>query len=125
MADDNVLPIPNLDLPQQHFILTQPSLSRLHSDARTALLAGIKADQMAPYLRALVSSGVLPEDEGFLKELEAKNEAELKKFDERREEAEKLEGETDVVEAIRGKAMYLTQIGDKVSFNYESGILLV
>jgi hypothetical protein len=29
-------------------------------------------------------------------------------------EVEKLEGETDVVEAIRDKANYLTKIGDKV-----------
>lgn len=113
MADENVLPIPNLNLPQQHFILSQPSLSHLHSDARDALLAGIKADQMAPYMRAVVASGTLPADDKLLKELEEKNEAELKKFDERRDEAEKLEGETDVVEAIRGKAIYLTQIGEK------------
>jgi flagellar motility protein MotE (MotC chaperone) len=40
----------------------------------------------------------------LLKELEETNEAELKKFEERRGEAEQLESETDVVEAIWDKA---------------------
>ena len=44
MADDIVLPIPNLTLPQHQFTLAQPSLSHLHDDARKALLAGIEKD---------------------------------------------------------------------------------
>jgi 26S proteasome regulatory subunit N7 len=114
MSEDAVLPIPNLRLPEHHFVLLQPSLSHLHAGAREALLAGIRADAMAPYLRAVVASGAVPADAKLLAELEKENEDALKKFEERREEAEKLEGETDVVEAIRDKAAYLTKIGDKV-----------
>ena len=45
MADDAVLPIPDLKLPQLYFILTKPSLSHLHEDARRDLLEGIKNDR--------------------------------------------------------------------------------
>jgi 26S proteasome regulatory subunit N7 len=114
MAEDAVLPYPNLRLPEHHFVLLSPKLSHLHAHAREALLAGIRADAMAPYLRAVVASGALPSDAKLLEELEKENLDALRKFDERREEAEKLEGETDVVEALREKATYLTRIGDKV-----------
>jgi hypothetical protein len=40
--------------------------------------------------------------------------AELKKFEERQAEPEKLEDERDVVEAFPNKANCLTKIGDKV-----------
>lgn len=44
MADDIVLPIPNLDLPQQLFLLANHKFAKLHPDATKQLLAGIKAD---------------------------------------------------------------------------------
>jgi hypothetical protein len=44
MADDIVLPIPNLKLPQYHFILTEPKLAHLHEKAGVDLLKGIEAD---------------------------------------------------------------------------------
>jgi 26S proteasome regulatory subunit N7 len=73
---------------------------------------------MAPYLRSVLSSNQLVSDktnESLLKELEDTNEAEPKKFEERRAEAEKFEGETDVVEATRDKAYSLTNTDDKTS----------
>ncbi len=45
MADDIVLPIPNLSLPQQLFVLSTPSLTALHENARTELLKNIEADR--------------------------------------------------------------------------------
>jgi 26S proteasome regulatory subunit N7 len=47
MADEVVLPIPNLRLPQNLFILSNPLLTHLHSDARKELLEGIKADRQS------------------------------------------------------------------------------
>lgn len=46
MADEVVLPIPNLALPQNLFVLSNPTHAHLHENARTELLAGIKADSM-------------------------------------------------------------------------------
>lgn len=114
MAEEVVLPYPNLTLPQQFFLLSTPSLSSLHADARAKLLEGIKADQMAPYYRVVTAASALPVDAALLQELEAVNKAELDKLDERLAEAEKMEGDTDVVDLLKEKAMYLTRIGEKV-----------
>lgn len=45
MAEDIVLPIPNLNLAQQLFVLSKPGLAALQNDARKTLLEGIKADR--------------------------------------------------------------------------------
>ena len=95
--------------------------------------------EMAPYYRALLSHSSssaptspaspmspgsssrltlqvqLPEDPALLARMEKANEEELKKLDERLEEAEKTEGETEIADALKARATYLTKIGDKVS----------
>ncbi|KAF8633469.1 hypothetical protein AX15_001429 [Amanita polypyramis BW_CC] len=115
MADDIVLPIPNLDLPQQLFVLSKPQFAGLHDVAKASLLDGIKTDQMAPYYRMIATAAPsgLPLDQGLLEEMENLNEEELKRLDERLEEAEKTEGESEISDALRAKANYLTRIGDK------------
>ena len=45
MADDAVLPIPNLTLAQHYFVLSSPSLKHLHESARKSLMEGIEADR--------------------------------------------------------------------------------
>ena len=114
MAEENVLPIPNLALPQEYFVLQQPSLSHLHDNARVALLEGITADQMAPYYRLVVAANVLPLDQTLLDRLEKENTAELERLDKVLKEAEETEGESDIADALRAKASYLTRIGEKV-----------
>ena len=88
---------------------------------------------MAPYYRALIALQhppttpgspaspttprqqiPLPEDNVLLEKMEAANAEELKKLDERLEEAEKTEGESEIADALRARATYLTRIGDKV-----------
>ncbi|KAF8271912.1 PCI-domain-containing protein [Lactarius quietus] len=113
MAEDNVLPIPNLALPQECFVLQQSSLSHLHDNARVALLEGITADQMAPYYRLVVAANVLPLDQALLDRLEKENTAELERLDKVLKEAEETEGESDIADALRAKASYLTRIGEK------------
>lgn len=49
--------------------------------------------------------------------MERENEEELKKLDERLQEAEKTEGESEIADALKARATYLTRIGDKVSNN--------
>jgi 26S proteasome regulatory subunit N7 len=44
MADEVVLPYPNIQLPQAAFILSQPNLSHLHAQAKKELLEGIEND---------------------------------------------------------------------------------
>jgi len=46
MAEEEVLPIPNLLIAQNLFVLSNPNLKRLHEKARVELVEGIKADGM-------------------------------------------------------------------------------
>ena len=68
---------------------------------------------MAPYAKTLPSS-LQPPSSDLISKLEAKNEEELKKFDDKIKSAEESLGETDPAESMREKAGYLCQIGDKV-----------
>jgi len=113
MSEDIVLPYPNLELAQFYFILSSPTLSHLHENARAELLKGIQADQMAPYYQIVTSTGALTSDPTILESMEKANVEELEKFAERLAEAEKTEGESDIADALRAKATYLTRIGDK------------
>ncbi|TFK63027.1 proteasome 26S subunit [Pluteus cervinus] len=114
MADDIVLPIPNLKLPQQLFILTNPRLNHLHDEARKVLLAGIEADKMGAYYRGITStSSVLPLNKTLLESLEKENAEELQKLDERLEEAQKIEGESEISDALKARANHLTRIGER------------
>jgi hypothetical protein len=73
---------------------------------------------MAPYYKSITaSSSVLPVDKALLATLEKANEEELKKLDERLAEAEKTEGESEISDALKARANYLTRIGDKVHTN--------
>jgi len=70
---------------------------------------------MGPYYKSVTSSSsVLPLDKAFLAEMEKANEEELAKLDERLSEAEKIEGESEISDALKARANYLTRIGDKV-----------
>lgn len=72
---------------------------------------------MAPYYRSITSaSSVLPLDKALLESLEKANEDELKTLDDRLAEAEKTEGESEISDALKARANYLTKIGDKVRF---------
>ena len=85
----------------------------------------VPSQEMAPYYRALLTtcnppstsptspmspSGSrhimvfpLPEDKALLQRLEKANEEELKKLDERLEEAEKTEGESEIADALKAR----------------------
>ncbi|KAH9832858.1 PCI-domain-containing protein [Rhodofomes roseus] len=113
MPEDVVFPIPNLALPQNLFILSQSHLAHLHENARKEFLAGIQADQMAPYYRSVTAASSLPLDQALLDSMEAANKADLEKLDKRLEEAEKTEGESDIADALQAQANFFTRIGEK------------
>ncbi|KAG8802240.1 hypothetical protein FRC16_010135 [Serendipita sp. 398] len=142
MADETIPPYPNLSVAELSYRLLASSLAHLHHTSQVALLDAIKADEMGPYYRSLyetpsitinpLASPRLPQsprlmraqleagplgrrDETLQAELDDKNTKELAKLEERIEEAEKTEGESEIAEAWRAKAMYLTRIGEKAS----------
>ncbi|KAJ9107827.1 hypothetical protein QFC19_002733 [Naganishia cerealis] len=113
MADNDSVPIRiNLKLPQYVFQLQEQDLSSLHEQAKKSLWEGIETDEMAPFAKTLPSS-LQPPSSDLIAKLEAKNEEELKKFDEKIKAAEESLGETDPSESMREKAGYLCRIGDK------------
>lgn len=75
---------------------------------------------MAPYLAALLAdpstSKLISPDPALLPKLEALNKEELKKLDDKLEDAEKNLGETEISDALRAKALFLARIGNKVRF---------
>lgn len=77
---------------------------------------------MAPYYESLTSdpttSHLLTLDTNLLTSLQSKNKEELNKIDEQLEDAEKNLGSTEIAEALRSKATYLSKIGDKVCLLY-------
>ncbi|KAI0934895.1 hypothetical protein AcV5_006589 [Taiwanofungus camphoratus] len=113
MPDDVVLPIPNLALPQHLFVLAKPEFSHLHDNARKELLAGIQADQMAPYYRVITAASELPLDQALLETMDKANKLELEKLDARLAEAEQTEGESDIADALQARANYFTKIGER------------
>ncbi|PPR00378.1 hypothetical protein CVT24_004440 [Panaeolus cyanescens] len=115
MAEDLVLPIPNLTVPQNLFVLSNPAFKALHEKARTEILEAIKADDMAPYLKSITSTSppLLTPHASLLAAMESKNTEELRSLDERLEQAQKTEGESEISDALKARANYLTRIGDK------------
>jgi len=69
---------------------------------------------MAPYYRLVIAANVLPLDQALLDKLEKENTGELERLDKVLKEAEETEGESDIADALRAKASYLTRIGEKV-----------
>lgn len=68
---------------------------------------------MAPYYKIVTSTSSLPLDQALLDSMEKENTEELQKIEDRLAEAEKTEGESEIADALRAKATYLTRIGDK------------
>ncbi len=73
-----------------------------------------KCSEMAPFYEQLVSEFKWKKDEALLKTLKAANAAELKKLDDKLEDAQTNLGETDVSDALIAKAQFYARIGDKV-----------
>ena len=73
--------------------------------------------EMAPYYKSITAvSSFLPLDQGLLEETEKINAHQLTQLDQRLADAEKTEGESEISDALRARANYLTRIGDKVGF---------
>lgn len=129
-----------LDVAEHSYRLLTPSLSHCHAQAKTSLLEAIKADEMGPYYRSLydtpnitinpLASPRIPQsprlaraqlesgplgrrDDSLLAQLDEQNQKTLDGFEEKIKEAEKTEGESEIAEAWRAKANYLTRIGEK------------
>lgn len=141
-SQDDVVPVPNMKVAQHQFTLSTPTLAHLHAETADSFLKVIEEEgtsvwkiiswiepwvyeytpaEMAPYLKLVLAQtpSVLPSSsqsssKALLEKLEAKNKTRIEEIDAQLAEAEKQEGETEISDALRAKANYLTKIGEKV-----------
>ena len=78
---------------------------------------------MAPFYK-IVTSSALKLDTTLLASMEKANAEELARLDERLAEAEKTEGESEISDALKARANFLTRIGDKVRRNRWESLIL-
>ncbi|KAF5367569.1 hypothetical protein D9758_003794 [Tetrapyrgos nigripes] len=90
-------------------------LVRLHDDSRKQLLKIIQDDEMAPYYQAITNlpKSPLPLDSKLLSSLQEANAATLKTLDETLASAEATEGESEISDALKARANFLTRIGER------------
>jgi 26S proteasome regulatory subunit N7 len=71
--------------------------------------------EMAPYYQLITSSSkpLLPLDSSLLASMQEANAATLKSLDETLESAKKTEGESEISDALKARANFLTRIGEK------------
>ena len=106
--------IPDLSLAQSLFTLrTQPPASQSYADARTHLLTQIEKQGATPLY--VVLKDILPYwSQQTHDALKKRNEEEEEDLDTKLKEAEKMNGESEVSEALIAKFMFLSRILDKV-----------
>lgn len=97
------------------------SLSTVHITSlspNTCFFSLLAMTEMAPWLAqdSFLSSQLDDSNSKLYNELKAKNEVELKKLQDKIEDAETNLGETELSDALRAKASYLAKIGEKVRF---------
>jgi len=122
MSSDSPPPkIPDLSLAQSLFTLrSQASSSTAYASAKDHLLKEIEANSLAPLYLQLKDD--LPDwNQSIYDALKAKNEEEEEKWDAKLKEAEKVDGESEVSEALIGKFMFLAKILDKVRPRHVGG----
>ncbi|KAJ3058430.1 26S proteasome non-ATPase regulatory subunit 6 [Podochytrium sp. JEL0797] len=117
MAHTNTNPdapakIPNLDLAQHRFVLASGPAAQ-HAAAKTALLAGVVADDMAPFYDLLCAQFAWKKDAALAAKAADANAAALAAIDAKVADAETNLGITDVSDALIAKATYLAKIGHK------------
>lgn len=68
---------------------------------------------MAPYLK-----GINSDKTELIQKLEEKNKQQVEEYDGKLKDAEENEGDSEISELLRNKAMYFVRIGDKVGLRF-------
>ncbi|CAB4428902.1 unnamed protein product [Rhizophagus irregularis] len=113
MSENSIPKIPNLDLANYRFILNNPKTPEFYDEARTNLFKCIEENNMAPFYQLMTEELKIPFDKSLHAKYQENNNEELKKLDEKLEDAEKNLGETEISDALLAKAEYFAKIGDK------------
>ncbi|KAI9103290.1 26S proteasome subunit RPN7-domain-containing protein [Phlyctochytrium arcticum] len=104
--------IPNLDIAQHHFMITSGPKD-VRDETIKKLLEAVKTDNMAPYYQIICDEFSIPVDQTLLTQMRTANAEELKRLDDKLEDAEKNLGETEISDALIAKAQFYARIGSK------------
>ncbi|KAJ3115459.1 26S proteasome non-ATPase regulatory subunit 6 [Phlyctochytrium bullatum] len=113
MSSDGLPKIPNLAVAQYKFLL-QNGPPESQAEAKSKILEAIKADDMAPFYKLTAEELKWTLDSKIYDAAAVANEAELKRLEDKLNDAETNLGETDISDALIAKADYLAKIGEKV-----------
>ena len=115
MSSDSPPPkIPNLSIAQSLFTLrSQPPSSPLYTKSRDHLLKEIKANSLAP-LYLLLKDDLPDWEQSTYDTLKQRNDEEEEKMDAKLADSQKMNGESEVSEALIAKFMFLAKVLDKV-----------
>ncbi|ORX50530.1 PCI-domain-containing protein, partial [Hesseltinella vesiculosa] len=110
--ENDVSRIPDLQLAHDRFIVKHGP-SELKQQAKDNLMTAIKEQNMAPFYKLMVDELGLAQDPSLLQQMEKVNQETLQGFDDKVKDAEQNQGETEINDALLGKADYYAKIGDK------------
>jgi len=85
------------------------------ADIKEKMMTEIKENDMTPYYKHMCTTFGWMEEEKLVKEMQAKNDAAFKEFDEKEKDARENLGDSEVREALLARADYLSKIGEKDS----------
>lgn len=119
-VDPTVNKVPNYEVSELAFLLTQEKLEHMHSGALEKLMKFVEEEEMAPYYKYLceeyVPQGVMKFDQGLFDRLSEKNQVKIAEFKKRITEIEENdEGELERAQAWITLGEYYAQIGDRVN----------
>ncbi|EEB08969.1 19S proteasome regulatory subunit Rpn7 [Schizosaccharomyces japonicus yFS275] len=109
--------VSDLQLAQAIYELSTPSLSSKHEEALSFLFKVIREFNLAPLYKQLcenpTTSSKIDVDNDFLNSMISENDKKLKELDSAIEDAQELNGEHEITEALKRKADYYVSICDK------------
>jgi 26S proteasome regulatory subunit N7 len=105
--------IPNIQIAQWKFLYHNGPENQ-KTELKKKIIAAIEKDEMGPFYVSLCEELKWPVEAALRDKLLKINEKTLKSFDDKKEDAEKNAGETEILDALIAKADYYCQIGDKV-----------
>jgi len=114
MGEEVVEKLPNLELANWKFLLTQPTeVCPNKEEIKQKLTEAIIADNMAPFYVHVCEQLKWEVDQVLLNKMKQENATKLKQLDEAIKDATENLGESEVRDALLAKAVYYTRIGDK------------
>lgn len=119
-VDPTVNKVPNYEVSEHAFILSQPKLSAQHEESLKFVMNKVKEDAMAPYYKFLyeeyLPKGTITWDEDLYKSLLDRNQQDITELKEHLQEIEdKDEGELEKAQCWVKLGEYYAQIGDLIN----------